>query len=58
MVVIDKQLYTPNTKDKSAFNYLSEWDYAIKPVLDEIKISHPKIKIENHFPDIRKMVEK
>jgi len=46
MVVIDKQLYTPNTKDKSAFNYLSEWDYAIKPVLDEIKISHPEIKIE------------
>jgi hypothetical protein len=46
MAVVDKQLYNPNTKDKSAFNYLSEWDYAIKPVLDEIKISHPEIKIE------------
>jgi len=46
MVVVDKQLYTPNTTDKSAFNYLSEWDYAIKPVLDQIKISHPEIKIE------------
>lgn len=46
MAVVDKQLYDPNTIDKSAFNYLSEWDYAIKPVLDDIKISHPEIKIE------------
>ena len=46
MVTIDKKLYNPNTADKSAFNYLSEWDYAIKPVLDELKYSHPEIKIE------------
>ena len=46
MVTIDKELYTPNTRDKTAFNYLSEWDYAIKPVLDWLKNSHPEIKIE------------
>jgi len=41
-----KNLYTPNTDDLTAYNYLSEWDYAIKPVLDEISVSHPEIKIE------------
>jgi len=39
-------IYTPNTIDSTAWNYLSEWDYAIKPVLDEISKSHPEIKIE------------
>ena len=43
--VIDSDIYTPNTSDTTAYNYLSEWDYAIKPVLDEIKISNPEIKI-------------
>ena len=43
--VIDSGIYTPNTIDTTAYNYLSEWDYAIKPVLDEIKISNPEIKI-------------
>ena len=42
----DKNLYTPNTDDVTAYNYLSEWDYAIKPVLDEIAVSNPEIKIE------------
>jgi hypothetical protein len=46
MVTVNKELYTPNTRDKTAFNYLSEWDYAIKPVLDWLKTSHPEIKIE------------
>ena len=46
MVVIEKQLYTPNTRDSSAFNYLSEWDYAIKPVLNQLSQTHPEIKIE------------
>jgi hypothetical protein len=46
MAVIKKQMYEPNVHDKSAFNYLSEWDYAIVPVLDDLKKSHPEIKIE------------
>ncbi|NBP57224.1 hypothetical protein EBU71_11960 [bacterium] len=37
-------IYEPSY-DNSSYNYLSEWDYAIKPVLDEIKLSHPHIKI-------------
>jgi hypothetical protein len=46
MLTVNKELYTPNTIDTSAFNYLSEWDYAIKPVLDWLKQTHPEIKIE------------
>ena len=45
MVTIKSQLYKPNTIDTSSFNYLSEWDYAIKPVLDELSRTHPDIKI-------------
>ena len=44
--VFDKDVYTPNTVDQTAYNYLSEWDYAIKPVLDEVKKSNPEIKIK------------
>jgi len=39
-------IYKPNTTEKSARNYLSEWDYAIKPVLDDISKTYPEIKIE------------
>lgn len=39
-------IYKPNTEIKSARNYLSEWDYAIKPVLEEIANTNPEIKIE------------
>ena len=39
-------IYTPNTINATATNYLSEWDYAIRPVLDEISSTHPEIKIE------------
>jgi hypothetical protein len=39
-------VYTPNTSEKSAYNYLSEWDYAIQPVLKDLALSHPEIKIE------------
>ena len=39
-------VYSPNTKDKTALNYLSEWDYAIEPVLKELAVSHPEINIE------------
>lgn len=38
-------LYTPNQEDKSVRNYWSEWDYAVKPTLDRLKITHPDIKI-------------
>ena len=39
-------IYNPNTEESTAWNYLSEWDYAIKPVLDEVSRSNPEIKIE------------
>jgi|694.fasta_scaffold31369_4 hypothetical protein len=46
MLTVNKNLYTPNTIDTSAFNYLSEWNYAIKPVLEWLTQTHPEIKIE------------
>jgi hypothetical protein len=39
-------IYSVNDWDTSACNYLSEWDLAIKPVLEEIAATHPDIKIE------------
>lgn len=39
-------VYTPNTNETSAYNYLSEWDYAIQPVLKNLASSNPEIKIE------------
>lgn len=39
-------VYVPNTIDNTSYNYLSEWDLAIAPVLKEISISNPEIKIE------------
>lgn len=44
--VIDRGIYNPNVQEPSALNYLSEWDYAIKPVLEEVSKKHPTIKIE------------
>lgn len=38
-------IYTPNTQNITATNYLSEWDFAIKPVLEMLSIQYPKIKI-------------
>lgn len=48
MRVLDRSLnlYTPNTDDITAYNYLSEWDYAIKPTLDWVEQNHPGIKIQ------------
>lgn len=43
--LIDGNGYTPNTKDISARNAASEWNYSIKPTLDRLKISNPEIKI-------------
>lgn len=39
-------VYDANDWNTSANNYLSEWDFAIEPVLKEIAHSHPEIKIE------------
>jgi hypothetical protein len=41
----NKPVYTPNTSDITAANYLSEWDYAINPVLEELRKTNPEIKI-------------
>jgi hypothetical protein len=40
------KIYQPNTFDKTSYNYLSEWDFAIKPVLEELSQKHPNIKIQ------------
>jgi hypothetical protein len=44
--VLDKGIYTPHQTTTDASNYLSEWDYAIKPVLMELAQYHPNVKIE------------
>jgi len=53
-------IYNPNVLDSSAYNYVSEWDFAIKPVLEEIAQSHPTIKIEivDWLPDENINLEK
>lgn len=45
MAAIKASVYTPNTDDTSARNTLSEWDFAIKPVLDWLSQYFPEIKI-------------
>jgi hypothetical protein len=45
MAAIKSQVYKANKLDTSARNTLSEWDYAIKPVLDWLSQYHPQIKI-------------
>ena len=44
--VSNKDIYIPNITDKTAYNFLSEWDYAISPVLVELAQTYPDIKIE------------
>lgn len=53
-------LYKPNTLDTSAYNYLSEWDFAIKPVLEELAQYQPEINIEivDWLPDENVNLEK
>jgi hypothetical protein len=41
----DGKFYTPNNKDTSAKNAVSEWDFAIKPTLDWLASNRPDIKI-------------
>ena len=40
------EIYRPNQIETSATNYLSEWDHAIKPVLEWLGQHHPTVKIE------------
>lgn len=44
--VLGKNVYTPNAADRSVNNFLSEWDFAIKPDLEYLRQHHPEIKIE------------
>jgi hypothetical protein len=37
--------YTPNVKDTTAHNMMSEWDFSIKPKLDWVAQHHPEIRI-------------
>jgi hypothetical protein len=43
--ILDKGLYRPNNQNTGATNFVSEWDYAIKPDLEYLKTNHPEIKI-------------
>jgi hypothetical protein len=45
MAAVKSKVYNPNNLDTSARNTLSEWDYAIKPVLDWLSQYYPQIKI-------------
>ena len=45
---VDSKIYIPNTSIKQAENIYSEWNYVIKPVLEKLSITHPKIKIDVH----------
>lgn len=43
--LIDGKFYTPNIKDTSARNGVSEWNFCIKPELEKLRSTHPEIKI-------------
>jgi len=42
----EAKLYKANTKDTTAFNFMSEWDFTTKPDLAWLAKTHPEIKIE------------
>jgi len=43
-----ENIFTPNMIDHSTENILSEWEFAIKPVLAQVQKTHPNIKITVH----------
>jgi hypothetical protein len=43
--MLDKGIYRPNDADTGANNFVSEWDFVIKPDLEYLKSHHPEIKI-------------
>ena len=45
MAAVRAQVYTPNPYDLEPTNTLSEWDYAIKPVLEWLAQKYPEVKI-------------
>jgi len=44
--LMEKGLYNPNRIDKTALNFVSEWDYVLKNDINWLKHNHPEIKIE------------
>lgn len=38
--------YTPNTANRTAYNFMSEWDFVIKKDLEWLAQTHPEIQIE------------
>ena len=55
--LMDGNLYTPNSVDRSGKNYWSEWNYAIKPILEWLVLNRPNIKItiKDYTEDIDKL---
>jgi len=43
--LMDGMFYSPNSSDTSARNYWSEWNYAIKPILEWMAKNKPNVKI-------------
>jgi hypothetical protein len=43
--ILDKGLYKSNNQNTGATNFVSEWDYVIKPDLEYLKNNYPEIKI-------------
>lgn len=43
---VDAGYYTPNNKDVSANNFMSEWDFTMKPDIEWLQREYPEIKIE------------
>jgi len=43
--MLDKGLYQPNTANRDASNFVSEWDYTLKPDLAYLQQNHPDIQI-------------
>jgi hypothetical protein len=42
----EAKTYNANSKDTTAFNFMSEWDFTTKPDLEWLSRTHPEIKIE------------
>lgn len=43
---VDAGYYKPNDKNTDASNFMSEWDYTMKPDIEWLQREHPEIKIE------------
>jgi len=56
-VLMDGNLYQANNVDTGGKNYWSEWNYAIKPILEWLAVNRPEIKItiKDYTDDISKL---